>query len=366
MIRHHVFNISLVFLTPFGIRATVSDSVPKIDSLKPIELHLGFEWYYTYNSVFSSGSKLPLFVSFGHANEFNQNLIYADLKLQKGRFRSQVLPAIGTFMEQNSAAEKGIFKNILEANVGFRIFRKKHIWIDAGVMGSPYSNESPFSKDQLVLTRSLSAEYVPYYLAGVRLSGIFNDWLRWNIYLLNGWQQIMDINASKSFGSKLEITFNSKNTLTCNTYIGKEGSAGSVKYGMRYFLDTYWSHSFSPNLSFISCAYIGRQQFVDNSYAFWGQLNGAMRYTTKKYGGMSLRAEYFHDPHNVVVAPIVKNMGFECFGFSFGYNYQLLKTVLLRFEYRRLSGRNGILYTLSNGTEQSSLDLFTSAITIWF
>ena len=366
MIKPVVFQISVVLAFWVDLYASPTDSLPKKDSVKTCELHMGIEWYYSYNSLFSAGSELPLFVSFGHANELNQNLIYAELKLNKGRFRSNFLPAVGTFMEQNSKSEKGIFKNLLEANLGFRLFQNRNIWVDAGVLGSPYSNESPFSKDQLVLTRSLSAEYVPYYLAGVRISGVRNYRLNWQVYLLNGWQQITDINSSKSFGSKLEMLLNSKNKLTCNTYIGKEGTVGTANYGMRYFLDVYWSHDFSSQLSFISCGYVGMQQFGGQNRANWGQINGALRYSTRKYGGISLRTEYYTDPKNVVVAPLQKNEGFNCFGFSLGYDYHLFETILFRFEYRRLDSKNGMLCSVPDGSIIPSLNLFTTALTCWF
>ena len=360
-----ILGLYIFFLSPI-ILSLPPDSISKIDSTNSFELHLGFEWYYSYNSFSTSGSKLPLFVSFGHANELNQNMIYADLKLQKKRLRGHFLPAMGTFMEHNSASEKGIFKNLLEANVGVQLSKKRNIWLDAGVLGSPYSNESPFSMDQLVLTRSLSAEYVPYYLAGARLSGVHKDWLTWHLYLLNGWQQIADINSSKSFGSKIEMQLNPKNKLNVNTYIGKEGISGATTFGMRYFLDLFWVHDFSTKWTFISCGYAGRQQFLNNSGAYWGQLNGAVRYTTDKYGSFSFRAEYYLDSKNVVVAPLVESQGFKCFGYSVGYNYRLLKTMLFRVEYRRLDGQNGMLYSLSDGKTLPSLNLFTTALTFWF
>jgi hypothetical protein len=355
-----------IFLFSSYVWTHPADTLSKKDSTNAFELHLGFEWYCSYNSYSAPGTKLPLFVSFGHSNEWNNNLIYLDLKYQRRRWRGQFLPAMGTFMEQNSASEKGIFKHLLESNLGFRPFQKRNLWIDAGVFGSPYTNESPFSKDQLILTRSLSAEYVPYYLAGIRLSGAYKNWLTWHVYLLNGWQQINDINTSKSFGSKVELTMNSKNKFNCNTYLGKEGVSGSKNYGMRYFLDVFWTHDFSPNVSFISCGYMGLQNLANNQRAKWVQINGALRYNTKKYGAFNVRAEYFYDPQNVVVAPLIENEEFRCFGFSLGYTYPILKTFLFRTEYRRLNAQNGKLYTLSDGTIQPTLNLFTTALTFWF
>lgn len=359
--------IAFVMLN-FSISAQIKDSIPK-DSIVPVnafQFHMGFDWYYTHNQKVQETSILPYFVSFGHNREIQQNLIYADLKWDKRRYRVHAVPAIGTFMDQNSASEKGIFKNLLEANVGFKLWKKRNIWLDAGVLGSPYTNENPYSQEHLTLTRTLAAEYVPYYLAGARASWQIDE--RWKVcvLLLNGWQQIHDINGQKSLGTQVEFKLNERDLLNWNTYIGKEGISGEANYGMRYFSDVFWTHGFSENISVASCAYAGIQNNSDKTNDFWWQANTAIRYSTKKFGSVSLRGEYFSDVNNAVIPSQILDNGFKCVAFSVGYGYRLLSTMLVRLEYRRLQSTHGSLYVNQKFNTYNQLDLLTAALTFWF
>lgn len=332
---------------------------------KSFQMHIGFDWYYAANISDRKAVTFPFFVSFTQNREIQQNLIYADLKWDSKRFRGRIIPAIGTFMQQNSAAEKGIFRNLLEANLGIKLFKSKDLWLDAGILGSPYTNENPYSQEHLSLTRSLAAEYVPYYLAGARASWQIDARWKASVYLLNGWQQIHDINGDKSLGTQLEFKPTSSDVFNWNTYIGKEGVQGQSKYGMRYFTDLFWTHGFSKQISIASCVYAGLQRNT-NSNDFWWQGNTAVRFTTRKFGFLSIRSELFYDPHNVVVANQIPGTGFHCFAYSVGYGYHLLKSMLLRVEYRRLLSTNKYLYLMSDASPKASLDLLTTALTFWF
>ncbi|NJN00112.1 MAG: outer membrane beta-barrel protein, partial [Phormidesmis sp. RL_2_1] len=80
----------------------------------------------------------------------------------------------GATFKLNQAGLKALFDEIYAASTEeqerTQLFKNKQIWLDAGVFGSPYTNESAISKDHLMYTRSFAPEYVPYYLAGVKLS----------------------------------------------------------------------------------------------------------------------------------------------------------------------------------------------------
>jgi hypothetical protein len=356
---------SLLFSSLFSQE---SDSLI-VDSLSKatgFQFHMGFDWYYAINHTHPKVSTMPYFVSFSQNRELQQNLIFADLKLEKKRYRAHLVPAIGTFMEQNSAPEKGIFKNLLEANIGIRPFRKKDIWIDGGVLGSPYTNETPFSQDHLTLTRSLAAEYVPYYLAGARASWQISKKWKVCLFALNGWQQITDQNDSKSLGTQIEFKPSDRDLLNWNTYVGKEGKNGHSSYGMRYFSDVYWTHGFSERLSIASCAYAGIQRNSQVVDQFWWQANTAIRYSMNKLGSWSLRAEYFNDPDHAVVQSLAQGNPFRCISYSFGYGYHILSSMLFRVEYRKMQSTSGLLYFKGNSTSVESMEIITAALSFWF
>ncbi len=123
------------------------------------------------------------------------------LKYSSSRIRARFVPGFSTYVNSNYASEKGTLKNIIEGSIGVKISKKKNIWIDAGIFGSPYTNESAISKDHLAYTRSMAAENVPYYLAGVKLGLPIAPKLNAYVYILNGWQRIEDPNNKMSVGT---------------------------------------------------------------------------------------------------------------------------------------------------------------------
>jgi hypothetical protein len=175
--------------------------------------------YYAYNFNKPAGKNQPYFVSMARDREVNINLAYIDVKYSSSRLRARFVPGFGTYINANYAAEKGSLKNIVEGSIGIRLWPKKNIWVDAGVFGSPYTNESAISKDHLAYTRSLAAEYVPYYLTGVKLTIPLAAKVNAYLYLLNGWQQIQDQNDKLSVGTQLEYRPNEYLLLNWNTYI---------------------------------------------------------------------------------------------------------------------------------------------------
>ena len=122
-----------------------------------------------YANSSGAGNTLPYMVSSAQNNTFAVNLAMLDIRYQTSGIRARLVPAFGTYMNANLANEPGTLKNLLEASVGVRISQKHDVWLDAGILGSPYTNENPVSKDQIMYTRSLSAENSPYYLSGMKL-----------------------------------------------------------------------------------------------------------------------------------------------------------------------------------------------------
>ncbi len=91
------------------------------------------------------------------------------LHLDHARYRARFTLQAGTYANDNYQAEPGVLRNVFEAWAGLALNRGNTLWIDAGVLPSHLGFESAVSMDNWTLTRSLSTESSPYYLAGVRL-----------------------------------------------------------------------------------------------------------------------------------------------------------------------------------------------------
>lgn len=246
--------------------ATMDSADYKVSGKVTIEGYV--DTYYSYNFNNPANGDQPYLVSMSRHNEFNINLAFVDLKYSSSRVRARVVPGFGTYVNANYGNEAGSLKNLIEANAGVNLSKRKGIWLDLGVLGSPYTNESAISKDHLVYTRSLAAENVPYYLAGLKLTVPVTKNVNTYFYLINGWQQIRDQNTNKSFGSQVEYRPNNNMLINWNNYIGNESTAIDSVKGLRYFTDLYLLYVIK-RISIASCVYYGLQDNANNTYKWW-------------------------------------------------------------------------------------------------
>lgn len=371
-IRYMVYCCWLqVFYTSTHAQVVNTGMTNNYDSLEMGKLVVGgqVDTYYGFDFNEPAQSVRPYTVSSARHNEININLAFIDLKYMNERVRAHLVPGFGTYINDNYATEKGSLKNLVEANVGVRLSEKRNIWIDAGILGSPFTNETTISKEHLTYTRSLASEYSPYYVTGVKVSISVND--RWNayFYVLNGWQQIQDNNNPLSLATQIEFRPNKNLLLNWDTYVGNEYSQSTPDYRTRYFSDLYLIYRPTGKWAVTSCVYAGLQQKKDSlsqrSEVFWAQANLVADYKMGKHASVSARAEYFHDPQSAIVVPITPIHAFRVFSASVGYNLHISKNALFRLEYRYFRSEQPIYLKHLTHTSNDSHLLITN-LTVWF
>jgi hypothetical protein len=340
--------------------ATMDSSDYKVKGRVTVEGYV--DSYYAYNFNKPQGGDIPYFVSMARHNEVNINLAFVGVKYSSQRVRVRVVPGFGTYLNANYANESGTLKNLIEANAGIRVFKNKGIWLDVGVLGSPYTNESALSKDHLAYTRSLAAENVPYYLSGVKATLPVSKKIAVYLFLINGWQQITDQNSQKSFGSQLEFRPNNNMLINWNTYVGKEKSAIDSINGTRYFSDLYFIYN-KNKLSVTSCIYYGIQEHLGEHFS-WTQANVISRYYFHQKLSGTLRLEYFKDLNGVLIVPITSLNKFETYGVSIGMDVRIDDNVLFRTEARQFFS-TGSSYIEHGNPTTKSLTL-TGSLCAWF
>jgi hypothetical protein len=318
--------------------------------------------YYAYNFNKPVTKDQPYFVSMARHNEMNINLAYVDLKYTSPRVRARIAPGFGTYMNANYSSESGTLKHFIEANGGYKLSKNKNIWLDAGILGSPYTNESAISKDHLTYTRSFAAEYVPYYLSGLKLTLPLTHKVNTYFYLTNGWQQITDQNTNKALGTQLEIRPGKNFLINWNTFAGKDQTASDSMKGTRLFTDLFVI--FNKNkLALTSCVYIGRHSAKDDARVWW-QANVIARYAVNTLLSVSGRFEYFQDKDGVVIVPIAASKGFSSFGSSLGFNVTPDPNLLFRTEIRYLFSNTSVYQKSELPTDHSLV--VTSSVCVWF
>jgi hypothetical protein len=353
----------------FGYGQTATDSAGNSSPNKGKLLLEGYvDVYYSYALSHPKDKVRPYFVSFNRDNEFNINLAYMSLKYNSDRVRATFTPGFGTYMNANYSPEPQTLQHILEANVGVRLFRKRDIWLDAGVMNSPYGNESTYSFDQIPYTRSIGAENSPYYLTGARLTVPFDS--KWTVYLflVNGWQVIQGQHDGLDFGSQLEFKPTDKWDINWNTYIGNETTPTNPDYGTRFFTDFYATYTPSEKLSLTADTYSGWQQVNATGKQVtrqWWNAALSSRITFAPGNSFSLRVEHFSDPDQVLVTPVTGVNGFVLSSVSLGYNLSITDEVLFRLEARYFKSPSDI-YPLRNQTTTSQDLWLTAGLTARF
>jgi hypothetical protein len=324
--------------------------------------------YYGFDFNQPKESNRPYCVSSNRHNEVNVNLAYIGLNYSNERIRARFIPGFGTYVNANYAAETGTLKNIIEANAGVRLSKEKNIWIDAGIIGSPYTNESAISKDHLMYTRSLAPEYVPYYLSGLKLSAQLSEKFTGYLYMINGWQKITDTNNQPSFGTQLEYRPTKKLLLNWNTYVGNESSPTTPQYGIRYFSDVYAIYNPEGKFCFTSCVYAGvQQQKLHNNMdrnSFWWQANFIARVKLSKSTSVSGRIEYFNDPDRIQITPVTAVNFFNGGSASLCFNVKITKSALFRMENRFYFSEKNVYER--NKSPVNNGNLLIGNLTVWF
>lgn len=326
--------------------------------------------YFLYDFSAPPNHERPYAVSSIRNQEFNINLAYIDVKYRSEHLRARLIPGFGNYINSNYATELGTLKNLVEANAGVLLFPKKQIWLDVGVLGSPFTNESAISKDHLMYTRAIAPEFVPYFITGAKLTVPIGKQLTVYGYLINGWQNIQDQNRSLSIATQFEYRPNSNWLLNLNLYGGDESSKDRPQFRDRWFADIYAIWKSSGPWSATACAYYGIQQIQTingrQTSGNWAQMNGVLQYAFNKRQSIAVRAEYVYDPEGIQITSINPQLaGLTTAGFGACYNHSLSKQALFRFEYRGFLSSKAQFYGENNGFAKDNHFLVTN-LTVWF
>jgi len=325
------------------------------------------EIYYAYDFNEPSNHDLPPFLfSYNRHNEVNLDLGYIKAAYATDRVHGNLAFMAGTYAQANLSAEPDVFRNVFEANAGFKLAKDKTLWIDAGIFPSHIGFESAIGKDCWNLTRSILAENSPYYEAGAKIS-YTTDSGKWFIsgLVLNGWQRIkrVDGNNTPAFGTQLTYKPNNAITLNYSAFIGSDKP--DVTRQWRYFNNLYAIYQINPKFGVIGGFDFGWEQKSKGSgdYINWYSPVGIFRYTLNDKINVAARVEYYQDENGVIISTGTPN-GFKTVGYSANLDYSISDHLLWRIEGRAFHSKDDI-FTKDN--EPTSNDHFiTTSLAVWF
>lgn len=325
------------------------------------------ETYYQYDFNKPADNNRPSFIySHNRHNEFNLNLGFIKGSYTAERTRANLALAAGTYINANYAAEPGVLKNIFEANAGFKISKKKNLWIDAGILPSHIGFESAISKDCWTLTRSLLAENSPYFEAGAKLS-YTSDNGKWLIsaMALNGWQRITRVNGNSlmSWGAQLQFKPNDNIVLNYSNFLGTDKPDSARK--TRFFHNFYGTFSITDHFGVIAGIDIGTEDknLTGNEKNTWYSPVLIIRYSINDQWTLAARAEQYTDKKEVIITTGTAN-GFQTTGYSLNLDYGPSKNVLIRLEARNLKSKDAIFQKENNSVKNNFF--ITSSLAVNF
>lgn len=301
-------------------------------------------------------------------SEMNVNMAYVeavyDLEKVRGRFALQAGTSVlaNYSGEPSTTAGQGLIqRHIQEAYAGYRV--SDRLTIDAGIFLSHIGLESFISKDNWTYTRSLLADYSPYYQAGVRVSYAASEKLAAQINILNGWQNIAETNEDKALGLQLAYTPNSDWSIVYNNFVGYVNS-------QRIYHDLILKWNVSERFQIAGALDYGQQKQGDNSYKDWHgfSLIGRQKLGDTTY--VALRVERLRDPNMLNVgassiplfAPTTN--GFQVDGASVTVDCHLSSQLMWRNEIRGLWSLDPI-FPMENDVSQRTV-FYVSSLGLTF
>lgn len=332
------------------------------------------DWYYAYD--FGKPSTMDRSFAGGATfttqparhNEFNINLACVEAMLTGDRIRGRLALQVGTSVQSNYAAEPAngaisgpaLARHIQEAYAGYQV--TPSLWIDGGVFYSHMGMESWASKDNPIYTRSLTAEYSPYYSSGVRAIWTVSPKLTAHLHVVNGWQNISETNSDKGAGIRLD--FNPSSTVSVSYYNFFNGEVGGRRRmfngaGVKLTPDSKTTIVGQFDIGSLEAPATGGDDSNWSGFTLIGRR--ALRHKVAVVG----RVERFDDKDQVNIATGLSEP-FSGSGISFGIDVTPHPKFLWRTEFRGFSNSEPIFPDSNGGTATSRNLLFVTSFGLTF
>lgn len=325
------------------------------DSIKPIKLSGYLESYYSYDFMRPVNNEKPDYnYNYKKHNQLNVNLAFVKASYQAKRLRSNLAFMTGNYAMYNLSAEPNWAKPIFEANVGVKLIRDKDLWLDAGVMPSHIGFESAVGSDCWNLTRSILAENSPYFESGIKLNYTNK---KQDVYvamhLLNGWQKIAITDGSQKPSVGIQVNYKPSSSLTLNysNFMGTVNTPGTNAF--RTFHNVYAIYDASPKYGFIFGFDIGTQKVVGTKTLVWYTPVLISKINLGTKSKIAARLEYYSDKQQIII-PTATSGGYQTFGASINYDYQISPKILWRSELKRYDSKDPIFKYVQSRSKQTS------------
>jgi hypothetical protein len=299
--------------------------------------------------------------------EFNVNLAHVEATLSAPRVRGRLALQTGTSVQVNYAGEPrvgqtsgGALSRVMqEAYVGYEV--RPGFWVDAGIFFSNAGLEGWLSRDNVTYTRSLVADYSPYYSSGVRMTWQATPALTVRADLVNGWQNISESNTDKSVGARIDYAVGGRTTVSWYSLAGNEPGAR-----LRLFSGVGIRTRLASDVELLAQADVGREDAPDTAgrradARTWAGTMATLRWAVTPRSALVARTEWYADADQVVVSTGTTDP-LRATGGSLGFDRRLGGLLVWRTEARALVNREPIFTDrrTASGLSRTNLVAVTS------
>jgi hypothetical protein len=272
--------------------------------------------------------------------EFNVNLAFVEAKLTGSRYRGRLAVQFGTAVQANYAGEPhighisgpGVSQFLQEATIGYQL--GPTLWLDGGIFFAHTGFEGWISRDNLSYSRSLIAEFSPYYEAGAKLTWTPSTAVTAQLDILNGWQNISNYNTPPAVGIRIDYVASPQLTLSYDNFFG-DVAADSLPAQFRLYHDFIAQVNPSSRWQVAGTFSLGTQgrSTPGGGTATWYGASIFAKYRLRPNVGVVARVERYADPDQVIVQTGLPD-AFRTNGGSIGLDVAPVPRVLWRTELR--------------------------------
>ncbi|MBK7958427.1 MAG: porin [Bacteroidetes bacterium] len=351
MLKKLIFITSFAFVLPiFGQEIQLPNQAKLVFSGYG-ETYLSYAFDSNYNN-----ERPNLYVSHHKNREFSINYAQLKVKLEHASYRANLGLQMGSFVERNLAGEPDALKYLSECNVGFKIFPKHRIWLDAGIFSSHIGMESAIGLDNKTVSRTLISENTPYYEAGAKLSyQSINEKLEISVSILNGWQRLRR-NSPLGYGMQVKYKMNDKFNFNYSNYLGYM-NAREFRHYHNIYVQSEISKKFNGSIGFD----LGFQQ-INGLTNVGKKVIGTfitMQYKHSEKWRFAARLEKFSDAKSMIVN-LDNFSGIAVDGYSFNIDYHFSKHIVFRNEIKYLNADQPIFRQKLNALKTDNVCLLSS------
>ena len=331
------FSLLALSLNPFRSQAQ------KIDTISTFSINGYVDAYYaSYTDSAGPGNFQKFPSTSPRSNQPSLNTAMLSFLYNADKVRAT---AVFHYGDIPAATWSPNYPNIAEAHVGFKVQSK--LWIDAGFFRTHFGTEYLLPVENLASSVTVATFHEPYYESGFRLNFDPTKKLEINLFLLTGYNMLVDNNEKKSFGMGVTYALGDNGGIGYTNYIGEDSPPGTAQPHLRIHQNAFINYAYKKLKMQAGADYCMQQNSdiaTGTQYAGMYTALATFKYQCATKAALYVRGETFQDPEGYMGAQFTditgKKTGYKLYGGTAGAEFKPTDDSYVRLEGRMLQMDN--------------------------